>query len=146
MGPVAKIDPALQPVAANIEYPGRAEYEEPPANMAGFDVALMPFALNESTRRISPTKTLEYLAAGLPVVSTRIADVVADFGDVVHFADDGRGFAKICRTLLETAASARARELRAVTREHEWDVIAERMAQVMAQAGSPLARASESSA
>jgi hypothetical protein len=64
----------------------------------------------------------------------------------VHFADDGRGFAEICRTLLETAAPARARELRAVTREHEWDAIAERMARVMARAGNSLARASESSA
>ena len=60
----------------------------------------MPFALNEATRAISPTKTLEYLAAGLPVVSTRIPDVVSDYPGLVHLADDGPAFAAACQKVL----------------------------------------------
>ena len=98
---------------------------ELPAVMAGFDVALMPFALNEATRSISPTKTLEYLAAGLPVVSTRVPDVVADYGDVVHLADDGREFAAACRAALaEPRPCERDRRVRGRRRRQEWDTIA----------------------
>jgi len=96
IGPVAKIDPSLVPQRANIEYLGMKSYPELPAIMADFDVALMPFALNEATRSISPTKTLEYFAAGLPVISTRVPDVVADYSDLVHLADDADQFAVAC--------------------------------------------------
>ncbi len=81
LGPIVKIDPATLPQAANIHYLGGKSYAELPAYLAGWDVALLPFALNESTRFISPTKTPEYLAAGKPVVSTAIHDVVAGYGD-----------------------------------------------------------------
>lgn len=100
VGPVTKIDPADLPRGDNIEYPGMTPYEDLPPVLAGFDVALMPFALNAATRSISPTKTLEYLAAGLPVVSTRVPDVVADHDGVVHLADDGQSFAAACRSVL----------------------------------------------
>ena len=81
LGPVVKIDPATLPQAANIHYlPGKT-YNELPAYLAGWDVALMPFALNAATRFISPTKTPEYLAAGRPVVSTPIRDVVRGYGE-----------------------------------------------------------------
>ncbi|MBA1205105.1 glycosyltransferase family 1 protein [Pseudomonas capeferrum] len=94
VGPVVKIDPATLPRLPNIHYLGSKRYEELPAYLAGWDVALMPFALNESTRFISPTKTPEYLAGGCPVVSTRISDVVNDYGrsGVVSIADDTAGF------------------------------------------------------
>jgi glycosyltransferase involved in cell wall biosynthesis len=96
--------------------------------MAGFHVALMPFALNEATRSISPTKTLEYLAAGLPVVSTRIRDVVDDYGHVVHFADDADGFAAGCREVLGTLGDAqRLARNRPLLEWHHWDRIAQRM-------------------
>jgi len=91
-------------------------------------MALMPFALNEATRAISPTKTLEYLAAGLPVVSTRVPDVVADYDDVVHLADDAAGFAAACRHVLGHSRAERDRRLRPIARRHEWDVIAAEMA------------------
>jgi glycosyltransferase involved in cell wall biosynthesis len=81
IGPVVKIDPALLPRYPNIHYLGSKDYAQLPAYLAGWDVALMPFALNESTRFISPTKTPEYLAGGCPVVSTPIADVVRVYGD-----------------------------------------------------------------
>jgi glycosyltransferase involved in cell wall biosynthesis len=97
--------------------------------MAGLDVALMPFALNEATRSISPTKTLEYLAAGLPVVSTRVPDVVADFPGTVHLRDDGAGFAELCRQLgrRDPARGPNPRRQELLKKYH-WDVIAERMA------------------
>jgi glycosyltransferase involved in cell wall biosynthesis len=131
VGPVAKIDPSALPRAANLHYDGMVAYERLPEVMAGFDVALMPFALNDATRSISPTKTLEYLAAGLPVVSTRVPDVVADYDSVVHFADDGPAFADACRLVLRHAADARDRRLRPVQARHEWDSIAASMAKVL---------------
>jgi hypothetical protein len=131
VGPVAKIDPASLPRAANLEYPGMTPYGELPSVMAGFDVALMPFARNEATRSISPTKTLEYLAAGLPVVSTRVSDVVTDYSGVVHFADDAGGFAAACREVVEHSGEERDRRVRLVQARHEWDAIAAAMAPLL---------------
>ncbi|MDB5495846.1 MAG: UDP-galactopyranose mutase [Phenylobacterium sp.] len=82
VGPVVKIDPADLPRRPNLHYLGGKEYEELPRYLAGWDVALMPFAINESTRFISPTKTPEYLAGGRPVVSTPIVDVARHYGDL----------------------------------------------------------------
>lgn len=81
LGPVVKIDPGSLPQLPNLHYLGGKTYDELPAYLAGWDVALMPFALNEATRFISPTKTPEYLAGGCPVVSTPITDVVRTYGD-----------------------------------------------------------------
>ncbi|MFL6153259.1 MAG: family 1 glycosylhydrolase [Ornithinibacter sp.] len=136
VGPVAKIDPGDLPRADNIEYPGMAAYADLPLVMAGFDVALMPFALNEATRSISPTKTLEYLAAGLPVVSTRVPDVVADYAGVVALADDGPGFASSCREVVQHCPDERLARTRHLARDHEWDVIAQRMEVAMAGASA----------
>ncbi len=82
LGPVVKIDPATLPRLPNLHYLGMKQYDDLPAYLAGWDVALMPFARNESTRFISPTKTPEYLAGGRPVVSTPIRDVVRPYGDM----------------------------------------------------------------
>lgn len=94
IGPVVKIDPSILPRASNIHYLGRKDYQQLPAYLAGWDLALLPFARNESTRYISPTKTPEYLAAGRPVVSTSIRDVVRPYGDhrLVHIADTPDAF------------------------------------------------------
>jgi UDP-galactopyranose mutase len=97
IGPVVKIDPASLPRAHNIHYLGMKTYGDLPAYLAGWDVAYLPFARNDATRFISPTKTPEYLAAGRPVVSTSIADVVRPYGE--------RGFVTIADTP-EDAASA----------------------------------------
>ena len=80
IGPVTKIAPEALPQRPNIHYLGPKTYDELPRYIAGWDVALMPFAINEATRYISPTKTPEYLAAGKPVVSTPIADVIKPYG------------------------------------------------------------------
>jgi glycosyltransferase involved in cell wall biosynthesis len=126
VGPTTKVREGDLPQAPNIRWLGGRPYEELPSMMAGFDVALMPFARNEATRSISPTKTLEYLAAGLPVVSTRIADVVADYGDVVALADDPAGFAAHCRRLLDQRGASRP-DVDAVLARQRWDAIARSM-------------------
>ncbi|HUR73863.1 MAG TPA: glycosyltransferase [Sporichthya sp.] len=124
VGPTTKIDPATLPQAENIVYQGMQRYEDLPRVMAAFDVALMPFALNEATRSISPTKTLEYLAAGLPVVSTRVPDVVADWSEVVHLADDATAFAAGCRIVVGDPPTARDSLVAPLRRRYEWDFIA----------------------
>jgi len=94
VGPVVKIDPQTLPRRPNIHYLGARQYAELPAYLSGWDVALMPFALNASTRFISPTKTPEYLAGGCPVVSTPIRDVVNGYGSsgAVFIADTPQAF------------------------------------------------------
>ena len=131
VGPVTKIDPATLPQADNISYLGMQTYDQLPVVMAGFDVALMPFALNEATRSISPTKTLEYLAAGLPVVSTRVPDVVSDWSDVVSLADSGAEFAAACRKTLHDSREERDARVAPLRAKHEWDAIADGMRQVL---------------
>ncbi len=102
VGPVVKIDPADLPHRANIHYLGGKKYEELPVYLGGWDVALMPFAINESTRFISPTKTPEYLAGGRPVVSTPITDVIRHYGDLeaVLIADGAEAFIQSCEKAL----------------------------------------------
>jgi UDP-galactopyranose mutase len=89
IGPTAKIDPASLPTNRNIHFIGMRDYKELPGYLAGWDIAMMPFELNEATKYISPTKTPEFLAAGKPVVSTSIHDVVHPYADkkVVSIAD-----------------------------------------------------------
>lgn len=94
IGPVVKIDPESLPKRSNIHYLGKKDYHELPLYLAGWDCAMMPFALNDSTRFISPTKTPEYLAAGKPVVSTSINDVINPYAaeKLVYIADTAEHF------------------------------------------------------
>ena len=102
IGPVVKIDPASLPRRPNIHWLGGRRYEELPAYLSGWSVALMPFAINAATRFISPTKTPEYLAAGRPVVSTPIIDVKRHYGGIagVALAGDAAGFVAACEGAL----------------------------------------------
>src|SRR5436305_14501540 len=84
VGPVVKIDPAALPKQPNIHYYGQQPYARLPEFLAGWDVALLPFARNDSTKFISPTKTLEYMAAEKPIVSTPITDVAEPYGHIVR--------------------------------------------------------------
>ena len=95
IGPVAKINEEDLPCQANIHYLGMKNYNDLPLYLAGWDVAIMPFALNESTRYISPTKTPEYLAAGKPVISTPINDVMRQYHTVVNFAATAEDFIQV---------------------------------------------------
>jgi glycosyltransferase involved in cell wall biosynthesis len=123
LGPVVKIDPAHLPRRSNIHYLGSKQYEELPHYVAGWDVALLPFARNEATRFISPTKTPEYMAAGKPVVSTSIRDVVRPYGQqgLVRIADDVPAFVEACAAAMAEDASARVRQADAFLRQTSWD-------------------------
>ena len=116
IGPVVKIDPASLPQRRNIHYLGGKTYEELPHYIAGWDVALLPFARNAATRFISPTKTPEYLAAGKPVVSTSIRDVVRPYGEqgLVRIADDVPAFVRACTAALHEDSATRQRAGRCV--------------------------------
>ncbi|QNA99192.1 glycosyltransferase [Massilia sp. Se16.2.3] len=103
-GPVVKISEDSLPRRPNIHYLGQQPYDALPRLLAGWDVCLMPFALNEATRFISPTKVLEYMAAELPVVSTAIADVVNPYGHVVSIADGADAFVAACEAALTPAS------------------------------------------
>ncbi len=130
VGPVAKIAHDSLPRRPNIHYLGQREYRELPAFVAGWDVCLMPFALNEATRFISPTKTLEYLAAGKPVVSTPIADVVESYADVVQIAKDAQDFISACEAVFAELPNEREKRLRAAALRVEqtsWDATVEKM-------------------
>jgi UDP-galactopyranose mutase len=102
IGPTAKIDQGNLPRTANIHYLGNKSYKELPTYLAGWDITIIPFALNESTRFISPTKTPEYLSAGKPVISSSIKDVINPYGNknLVHIADTPEDFIKAAETEL----------------------------------------------
>ncbi|MBW4607091.1 MAG: UDP-galactopyranose mutase [Hassallia sp. WJT32-NPBG1] len=125
IGPVVKIDPALLPQRENIHYLGSKDYKELPAYLAGWDLAMLTFARNESTRFISPTKTPEYLAAGKPVVSTSIRDVVRPYGDLklVRIADTASEFVTAAEEAMQqdTAASGWLSRVDAFLEQISWD-------------------------
>jgi UDP-galactopyranose mutase len=123
LGPVVKIDRALLPRRSNIHYLGAKQYEDLPAYIAGWDVALLPFARNEATRLTSPTKTPEYMAAGKPVVSTSIRDVVRPYGQqgLARIADDVPAFVAACAAAMAEDASGRIRQADAFLRQTSWD-------------------------
>jgi UDP-galactopyranose mutase len=104
IGPVVKIDPATLPRLPNIHYLGMKPYSDLPTYFSGWQIGMLPFALNDSTRFISPTKTPEYLAAGLQVISTPIRDVVTPYGDLglVRIADGASGFIREADALLKS--------------------------------------------
>ncbi|WP_420460038.1 glycosyltransferase [Neolewinella sp.] len=124
IGPLAKIHDADLPRRGNLHYLGMKDYAELPAYLQRFDVAMMPFALNDATRFISPTKTLEYMAAGRPIVSTAIRDVVREYADTVAIVDSPTSFAAAVRNFL-TAATAP--DYRTILNNTSWKSTAARM-------------------
>jgi glycosyltransferase involved in cell wall biosynthesis len=133
-----KIDPAHLPQAANIHYMGQRTYDELPKFLAGWDVCLLPFALNESTRFISPTKVLEYMAAELPSVSTPITDVKVPYGDVVAIAETPAEFIAACERMLnasEEQKAALAERMRAIVARTSWDITATAMHKLIQTTG-----------
>ncbi len=136
IGPTAKVEEADLPKAPNIHYLGQQQYRDLPAFLKSFDVATMPFALNEATRFISPTKTLEYLAGSKPVISSSVPDVVAFYTGIVAIADGADAWsAAVEDALSETLESGQSRLERAkpVLERSTWDSIAERMWSLMAE-------------
>ena len=123
LGPVVKIDQASLPQHPNIHYLGSKQYKELPRYVAGWDVALLPFARNDATRYISPTKTPEYMAAGRPVVSTSIRDVVRPYAQqgLVRIADDAPAFVRACADAMAEDPVQRQTRDEAFLRQTSWD-------------------------
>lgn len=151
VGPVVKIDAATLPQRHNIHYLGQQPYQALPQFLAGWDVCLMPFALNEATRYISPTKVLEYMAAELPIVSTAIHDVAVPYGDIVAIGRDHAGFIASCEAALAQTAqqtATMATRMREIVAGTSWDATATQMHGLLEQAlhqGATAGEASEAS-
>lgn len=146
LGPVAKVDPARLPRRPNIHWLGPKSYRELPGYLAGWDVAMLPFARNESTRFISPTKTPEYLAAAKPVVSTSIRDVVRPYGEqgLVWIADGVAEFAAAIREALASDRAVRVAQADAFLADLSWDRTWEEMWSHVERARKPRTQAPES--
>jgi len=155
VGPVVKISQDSLPHEPNIHYLGMRDYKELPAYLSGWDVCLLPFARNESTEFISPTKTLEYMAAEKPIVSTPITDVKQPYSHIVYLGDTQEEFLAACDRALEAGEQERLQRtnlMRQVLAATSWDktvramdekiqnVLHEQRARVEALAMSGLAR------
>lgn len=130
IGPICKIDEHDLPRAENIYYLGMKSYEELPNYLEYFDMAMMPFALNDSTKFISPTKTLEYMSAFKPIISTRIKDVERDYKHCVMLIDDAEDFTDAiknpqnsCKTFYEE-----------ILNKTSWDTTSNQMKLIMEKA------------
>lgn len=123
VGPVTKVDPGLLPRRPNLHWLGQKAYADLPAICKGFDLCLMPFALNESTEFINPTKALEYMATGRPIISTAVPDVLRNFGSVVKIARGREEFLRLCDEALDrpdTESIARGLKM---AQQNSWDSI-----------------------
>jgi len=130
VGPIVKIDPSSLPQRQNVHYLGQQSYKALPQFLAGWDVCLLPFALNEATRFISPTKVLEYMAAELPIVSTAIRDVEEPYGAIVAIGHDHNEFIAHCEAALAQTPeqnAAMGSAMRDIVARTSWDSTADRM-------------------
>jgi glycosyltransferase involved in cell wall biosynthesis len=134
VGPVTKVDPATFPQRANLHWLGGRRYAELPALTKGFAVALMPFARNAATEYINPTKALEYMAAGRPVVSTALDEVKSNFGSVARVARNTAEFIALCRR--EVTAPSRTRIARGLrlAADNTWEAIVAKLEGHVAEA------------
>lgn len=127
VGPIAKVDPATLPQRPNLHWLGGRDYLRLPSIVKGFSVALMPFARNRATEYINPTKALEYMAAGRPVVSTALDEVKKNFGSVSFIAENHAEFIALCREQTTTPSQARIRRGLQLASENTWEAIAAKM-------------------
>ncbi|MDQ3623162.1 MAG: glycosyltransferase [Verrucomicrobiota bacterium] len=132
IGPTAKVDPAGFPRRANLHWLGGRDYNQLPSYVKGLDVCLMPFALNEATEFINPTKALEYMATGRPIVSTAIADVVLQFSHVVEIANGPAGFIAACERAIALPDPERIAAGLELAARNSWEVIVSRLEQHIA--------------
>jgi len=136
VGPTAKVDPAIFPMRPNLHWLGRREYADLPAITKGFTVCLMPFARNAATEYINPTKALEYMAAGRPIVSTALDEVRTNFGPICRIAENAAAFVRACDEECRTPSSARIRRGLALARANTWESITAQMSEHIAEAVS----------
>ncbi|MEO6547707.1 MAG: glycosyltransferase family 1 protein [Ferruginibacter sp.] len=136
IGPVVKIEEDILPRNSNIHYLGSRSYTDLPKYLGGWDIALIPFAINESTKFISPTKTPEYLAAGKPVISTPITDVIVPYGEMglVHIVNNGEELVdKATIELNRLDRSAWLSEVDSFLSNISWDITWEKMHDLIKQ-------------
>lgn len=127
IGPAVKVDPAQFPKRPNLHWLGRREYAQLPNYTKAFDICLMPFALNEATEFINPTKALEYMATGRPIVSTAVPDVVSNFSEAVNIAISQDCFIELChRALASPDEDAIQRGLKMAS-SNQWEVIVSKL-------------------
>lgn len=134
VGPLTKVDPAHIPQRPNLHWLGGRDYGQLPAYAKAFDLCMMPFVLNESTEFINPTKALEYMATGRPIVSTAIDDVVLQFSAVVRIADSHTHFIQCCREILERACANRINAGLKLAKRNSWESIVAKLQTHIAQA------------
>ncbi|MDQ6764905.1 MAG: glycosyltransferase [Verrucomicrobiota bacterium] len=123
VGPFTKVDPATFPQRPNLHWLGAREYSALPAYAKRFNVCLMPFALNESTEFINPTKALEYMATGTPIVSTEIEDVVLQYDNIVTIAASHEDFIARCEEAIDQPDDRRRKFGLKTARQNSWDSI-----------------------
>jgi glycosyltransferase involved in cell wall biosynthesis len=123
IGPWTKVDPADFPQRPNLHYLDKRPYDQLPNYAAVFDVCLLPFALNSATEFVNPTKVLEYLATGKPVVSTAIADVMLQFSEFVKIAHSHTEFVKQCQNLCRCSDGAVRKLALEVARRNTWEQV-----------------------
>jgi glycosyltransferase involved in cell wall biosynthesis len=134
VGPVVKVDPADFPRLPNIHWLGGRDYQDLPGYCKAFDVCMMLFALNEATEYINPTKALEYLATGRPVISTPVADVVRQYSDLVYIERDAPGFVSRIELLLSHPEDSVTQRGLAKVAGCSWDNTVARMQELIADA------------
>lgn len=127
VGPVAKVNPASLPRRPNLHWLGARPYEQLPSITKGFAVSLMPFALNAATEYINPTKALEYMAAGRPVVATAISEVRSNFSSVSRIARTHEEFIKMCGREARSPSRLRIQRGIKLASENTWEAIAAKM-------------------
>jgi glycosyltransferase involved in cell wall biosynthesis len=134
IGPVVKINETHLPKAANLYYPGMKPYKALPGYLKAFDIAMMPFALNDATRFISPTKTLEYMAAHKPIVSTPVYDVVRDYQDCVAVINNADECCNAIRNILRRPEEEKAKQqqqFEVILNNTSWDKTVNNMQQII---------------
>ncbi|MBS7231536.1 glycosyltransferase [Flavobacterium psychroterrae] len=132
IGPLAKIDQSDLPVEDNIYYLGMRSYNELPNYLKGFDIAMMPFAINDATKYISPTKTLEYMAAGKPIISTKITDVVRDYSICVNLVETADEFCEAITYLFDKRDQLSMElEYFDILKNTSWDATANKMESII---------------
>jgi glycosyltransferase involved in cell wall biosynthesis len=127
IGPTMKVDESTLPKRPNLHWLGQRSYMDLPAYCKGFDVCLMPFALNESTEFINPTKALEYMATGRMIVSTAVSDVVRNFGSIIKIAKEHDEFIRLCREAVERPEPDAIKRGSQMACENTWERIVGRM-------------------
>jgi len=136
VGPVVKVDPNLLPHSPNLYWLGGRDYQQLPSYVAAFDINMMCFALNKATEFINPTKGLEYMATGKPIVSTRVKDVVNQWSDIVLLASGAEDFVKAAQRALEKQGDTEARVQRGLqlAQQCSWESTVAKMQDLIKQA------------